>query len=402
MQYFLGQPQTQQALAMQNPAQQQSGMPPVPQQMPQQVPFDPITAGTLTGMQSARRSLEMDAQERKRAMGMGMLRFAQGLGQVGHGPGLAGSLSRINASLMPAVEQYNSEEDRVGRIKEALLKQQFELEKYQQERQDKMKRHAEEDILDRERISATRENGRLNKDAAKELMISQIEEKLRSEGTLPENALLKIRMTPGERQETLKLQNKIVKAGEYASKSVEAIKSMEDVFINNPDLWNGIPLLIYESGEKNKSVINQFMRGLTEEKQKAFQILKKELNTVVDLKIEQGGGRQTDVRKKIILEMMPSGEMHPEVALGVLKQMRNRDLYDTYKSEETKKAIAGQYDIQYPSYDEFLAQQGNKPKGPPLIPKKPAAEAGSNFSALSEDELNARIKAKQEAMAVTD
>lgn len=150
MQYYLNHPQAQQSMGGQQPQQ----MPPA---APQSMQFNPITAGTQAGMEAARRSLDMDAKERQRALGMGMMRFAQGLTQRGHGPGMEGALSRINASLMPAVEQYNQEEDKVAGIKSALMQQQFELERYQQDRQDKMRRQAQEEALERERLYLLRE-----------------------------------------------------------------------------------------------------------------------------------------------------------------------------------------------------------------------------------------------------
>jgi hypothetical protein len=133
---------------------QQAQQPPrqyAPMQMPQspmpQSSGNPIQMGAMNGMESAKHSLGMDAHERQRAMGHGMLKFFSQMGKTGHGPGLAGALSAINSSFLPGVEGFQAEENAVMNRNYTLMKQQQE-----------MQRHAEQMAIQRMNIEEQRRN----------------------------------------------------------------------------------------------------------------------------------------------------------------------------------------------------------------------------------------------------
>jgi hypothetical protein len=115
-------------MLLQQAAQQQGTGNEMPQQ-PQQM--NPISSGSMAGIESAKRSLEMSESEKRKALGSAIMHFGSAMGQTGHGPGLAGALGRINAGFIPGLNAYQQQEQMIGHRNAALLQRQDDLERQQ-------------------------------------------------------------------------------------------------------------------------------------------------------------------------------------------------------------------------------------------------------------------------------
>lgn len=85
-----------------------SSHPPVPMEHP---PVNPFSAGTMAAIKSAKQSLGMDADEKRKAMGLAMLHFGSNMANPNIGQG--GPLGAVAQSILPAVHAYQGEANRV-------------------------------------------------------------------------------------------------------------------------------------------------------------------------------------------------------------------------------------------------------------------------------------------------
>lgn len=129
---LMQQMQQQQQAQQQNP--QALGAQPTQQQMqpmmPNLPPRNPIADGAGTGIEAARRSLQMNKDENSRALGRAMMHFFSGKNLPAPGSGLAGALGTVNASFLPAMQQYDAERDRIAKENFALMQHEEEMRRH--------------------------------------------------------------------------------------------------------------------------------------------------------------------------------------------------------------------------------------------------------------------------------
>jgi hypothetical protein len=129
---------------------------PIPMDQP---PVNPFSVGTMEAIKAAKASLGMDADERRRAMGLAMLHFGSNMANPNIGQG--SPLGAVAQSILPAVQAYQGEENRVQDtnaalaqyIQQAQMQQQMmqyhalkerELMQHRQAELEERKRHHEE------------------------------------------------------------------------------------------------------------------------------------------------------------------------------------------------------------------------------------------------------------------
>lgn len=119
------------------------GMPEESQMQPMisDSPRNPIGEGSMAAMEAAKRSLQMNENENKRALGRAMMHFFSGKNLPEPGAGLAGNLGAINASFLPAMETYDAERSRIEQQNYALMQQEEEQRRHAAREQEELRRH---------------------------------------------------------------------------------------------------------------------------------------------------------------------------------------------------------------------------------------------------------------------
>ena len=108
---------------------------------------NPISSGSLAAINSVKQSLGMDEDEKRRALGLGIMAFSSGLAKPGYGQGVAGTLNAINSSMNPAINAYLGEQQRVEQQNANILKMAMDAENenkrrdFQERQFEEMKRH---------------------------------------------------------------------------------------------------------------------------------------------------------------------------------------------------------------------------------------------------------------------
>lgn len=352
------------------------------QQQPQQQPYNPVTAGSLAGMESARRSLDMDAQERQRAMGLAIARMGAGLSKPGYGPGFGGALAAINSNIHPAMQDYMGEEDKVADMKAYLLKQQLEMERHKRQEDYKRERDKIEDRFMSEKIG-------LMKDKVHQQ--EQFETKrveLMEKGEMPEDGVFFKELTPGVQQTYAKditqRRNEVI----YAKEGMKTINEMEKIIFDpaNKHLWSSWAHVLEANDQKNPTMLNNLLRDM--KKRDIDQIMKlNKFQTKLGVKEVKGlgAGRMTDIMKKALWAAIASGKMSPEAAKPILDDMKHSYM-DKVLREEKKLNYAAKHRFYFPA-----------PLGEEFSPESAenATPEGNDMSALSDDDLEKEIMSLQ-------
>ena len=113
------------------------------QQMPQENPQPPdvFSKGASAAIQTAKQSLKMNDEEKRRAEGLAIMSFFTNLSRGGFGPGLKGNLAGITQSLNPAVQTYLQQQDQTAALNAQLGAQYEKKLQHQQTMQQKMMEH---------------------------------------------------------------------------------------------------------------------------------------------------------------------------------------------------------------------------------------------------------------------
>ncbi len=288
----------------------------------QQAP-NPINSGATQGMQAARQSIEAGANDRKRAMGMALMRMGHGMGQPAPAPGFAGALQNINNSILPSAQMYNNELDRGQAINAQLMNQQIEYQMAQQRRQDMLMRHVQQDQLERERMASHRRDSKAQMEALKEMQLEEKRQKLIADGIMPETGQLDATLTKQQlnnHDKEVAERRKEVESSAHAIKYIEKMRSI----INKPEnknLWNSFSQIVNNIDSKDPTLWNNFLKGFNKREINELNILKKYWNSLGVLQIKSIGGRPTDILKKTIFEAIPGGNLSPEAFNPIADEM---------------------------------------------------------------------------------
>ena len=128
------------------------------QQEPQQqqqasAPRNPLEAGSRAAIEASKRSLEMNENENRRALGRAMIGMMSGISQsptAGHG--LAGNLGAINAGFAPALGAYDAERDRIMEMNYNLRNKQKEEEALARKEERELKKMAQEMDIEQKKL----------------------------------------------------------------------------------------------------------------------------------------------------------------------------------------------------------------------------------------------------------
>jgi hypothetical protein len=364
--------------------QQQQSMPQMPPPMLTQTGYNPITAGTIAAMKSAKQSIQADDDDRRRAMGMAMMQFAHGLGKTGYGSGLNGALNAVNQNLFPAYQTYQSGIDNSEAKNQNMLINQLSLEQQHRGEQYRRQRDKEEDALARERMHTDRTAQR---EMANQLRLEQKAEKLRSEGKMPEGATLFESMPSGVQRDSHKEMSDTLKEGLSAIKGKKILSNMEEIISSNPHLWNSYAQIIAAEESKNPTLANQLLAKLNKNDLDKIKILQKYTNSLGINEMKSVGGRPTDILKKTIFEAVASGKLSPEAFKEIKHSMEEN--FDTSISYATQAEEGLKYGWYKPT---SLGQEKTSKKEEAPIHKANTQESlpANPLENMSDDELEKR------------
>lgn len=377
---------------MQNPQfmQQQGGgqsapppsAPPPP--MLTQTGYNPITAGTLAAMKSAKQSIGADDDDRRKAMGMAMMQFAHGMGKTGYGSGIGGAINAASQNLFPAYQTYQGGIDNSQARNHIMLNNQLEMERQHRAEEYRRQRDIQEDRISRERMHVDKSTQR---DMMKQLHLEQKSERMIAEGKMPAGATLIESMTPGEKQQVHKEMSESLNEGIAALKGKSILGKMDNIISSNPGLWNSYAQIV-AAEESDPTLAKQMMAKLNKPDLDKIKILQKYTNSLGLNEIKTIGGRPTDILKKTVFEAVASGKLSPEAFKEIKTSMEEGFDKSVSQAQISKEGLKNRW---------YMPKELNVEK--PIQEeeaKAPIKASQSNpFENISDEELEARIAAKR-------
>lgn len=318
------------------------------QQQPSEEESGPINRGVLSALKSAKHSLGMDEEEKRRAMGLSIMKFFSNLSKPGHGPGLAGALGAVNASFNPAMDAYLNERNRTENVNASIMKQLMDAET-EQRKQALQERHFTEQMQhQKQQLAETqRYHNIIGGRYAKEEKSLQDAEALQKDipDAVPYSA-----MNANERANATK-KLKVRADAPKANKHVLGIMdNMVKIANEYPDLSTSLSAML--GGESVPARL--FM---SKKERIALERMKSLANQLVLAKAEAGVGtaRMGQFLEQIIAKSKANETMTPETIQYFRDQSKH--IYDESLKDSTiaKKALAGKpgigrYDV--PEYYE--------------------------------------------------
>lgn len=333
-----------------------------------QAATNPFSSGSQSAVQAAKQSMQMDERERGRAQGLAALQFAAHMAQRQHGRKRSFSES-LNQSLLPAVETYNAERNRIEQQNAYLHAQaQAAAERQRQEQlrlqmhQEKMQqRQQEQEALERHRTSQLGETERyhqgrlgLEREKAQERTGSGIKE---WEEAAKYNALPLNNLSVTARREYEKGILADKKNFPDYKKAIKTVHQMQDIFSHHPNIGESFTRSILSGKMENPSAMHQLARKYHWNKDEisALQKLQK-LSSDLNLQsIKSSGGKvATDLFKQMIRQAAPSEVLTPDAFDFVAKNFEEDFKSKMGKTQLREKGLINGY---YIPEEENWAQQ---------------------------------------------
>lgn len=312
--------------------------------------YNPLEAGTQSGIQAAKKSMAMDETEKARARGLAFMALGQSLSRPGYGQGFSGTLNAINQSLPGAAQAYLGEEARVGQ-QNAMLHEQMQKEVFRQaqlEQQERLQqarldqKRESEDLLQKHRAAQLAElqqyhKGRLGVEARK------LESKeLNAPASESNEGIVLNKMPRVFQNEFSKLALKSKDTAKTSKRTIDTINEMEQIFAEHPDIGSSfVNLLESEEGGISGKISRQLTRQFASEKTlTAVQRLRK-LSADLNLSTVLGmpGKVATDLLKKQIQASAPGGNLTYDAFKAIAENWKKRAHENINEFEKYQEAL---------------------------------------------------------------
>ncbi len=319
---------------MQQMQQAQQGGAPQGQQPQMQQPSreqsNPLGLGATRAVEAAKRSLQMNEEESKRAFGRSMMHFFGAIGQQANNnpqPGFSGALGRINAGMLPAMNAYEEERDRIA-------KQNWEIQKYQKE----LETQAKKEAMERERMNHHMEMQKRNLEINQGYygLEKQKHEDEKKEWDAISSAPGRIPLahfkSPSMQKYVQTYIDKKTEEGQHAWRMKENIKTLEGIYERDPDISNHMSSLIMAAQQSDPSILRQqiIASGIPEHKRAEYEIAAKSFAALsIDGIKALGPVRGNMFNEKLINQSVPGAHMSGTAVKSLLKKMA-RDADHTY------------------------------------------------------------------------
>ena len=300
----------------------------------------PISNGALTAIRSVKQSLAMDEAEKRRALGLGLIRFASSLSQPGYGQGLSGMLGAVNAGFSPAVQAYLNEQNRIEHQNANVLRTVVDT-------QDKQ---ADRDFRERQLQETKRYHNIMGTLRNREAQLEKENERVKNfhSDAIPLNG-----MSPGERTAATKKQNDIISSEKSSEEMVKNLGKLANIAKNNPALYESWSSTLDPDSFWGRKLMSNETRAAKKE----AQLIKKNLALS---KIEKGVGsaRMGQFMEKLVEGTKPDELMPPQLIEELYEEAKIHHAEIKNAAERARIAKKGRYDL--PDY--FYSEEAKAPE----------------------------------------
>ncbi len=314
------------------------------QQPPQQQ--SPFMAGNLAAMEGIRQSLRMDDDQKKRALGMAISKFAQGMGNPANYMRGGNGLGAAAASLGPATEAYDAQEQASRSENANLIEYMRKIEHDQKE----MARHKKE----HEDMMAYR-NASLEEDKRHHDMQNGVNsdefQKIKAEGLVPENALYIGSMPKAKQTAVYKQQIKDIEKGEEAGKVLHILDRIDELNEKYPKMYKDFNTILYEKASDPEKDMSGWIKSnaINEEAKTALDEMNKLTTRLVLSETRSLNGiAASNMAKGLIAQGKPNFGMTGPANTFVTSGMRKEYLPSHEHGLNQHKAM--QYDGYIPAH----------------------------------------------------
>lgn len=376
--------QDQALLAQMMQAQQQGAQAPQPTPIapPQGQMTNPLLAGSNAAMQSIQESLRMRPEQNRRAIGMGLMRFGQAMGNPQNwGEGKGAALGAINAGLVPGMEAYQNQRLQEEQGNAYALQQAMAIQKMQEEQ----RRHKEEQRYREAQLGETRRYHDLMSGGNDKSQFL----KLQKEGIVSKDAIPLASMPANMQNAAFKEAMFDIRQGEEAKNILNTLNEIKRFSDDYPDMNKDLNRLLYARSLNPQATVREVLGNIVgdQKKQDALDIMDKLTNRLVLSEIRSLGGKgATDMAKDIILKGKPHFGLG-KGAINYFVEHMSKEIsprYDHGKNQRTSMVHGGFIPMKINELNsekntfsenqpEQSAQVAPEPQ-PPVIQKSPSYE----------------------------
>lgn len=311
-----------------------------PPQQPQQA--SPFSSGSLAAMDSIRNSLMSDDAQKRSALGMAISRFGAGMGNPANYERGGNGLGAAVASLGPATEAYDAQNNANRSENMNLIEYMRKLEHEQNEMARRKKEHEDTTAYHNAQLGETK---RYHDLMYKEADNSEFEKKMQA-GLIPKGSVPFSIMTNNEQSNTTKELRQASKEAEGLIGVGKVLTEMREQAKAYPDLYKSWNRILMSQSGKEPTMTDILGKKVVDPKMHAAYVkLKKLKSDLVKYEVNAAGSskNQTDVMKQIYKDISPDADMPPE-AFNYLVDRRLKEIEPgILYGVEAEKGLAGRY-----------------------------------------------------------
>lgn len=276
----------------------------------------PLTRGATRGFNSARDSFEMTQQDKQRALGAALMKFAS-TSAASHNPSQLGAIAE---SFGPAADAFMQMEANA-------INKQYAAAKMAQDEQ--LKREQMANLAEYRNASLNKRNEmtpyQRKSLELQERRLNSKEGDTESNVTITSNGIPFNKMSTGERTQISKEMREAISNANNGKKVLHSLNEIEKISKEFPDLSTDFNRILSNADPNEKPTwLNTMAKGLSNSKKRAALEKFQKLNSyLVTSQIKtMGGGRITDIMKKNIMAGTAQAGMTPEAIGYVTDHMR--------------------------------------------------------------------------------
>jgi len=353
--------------AMQQQPQQQAQMPP---QKP-----SPLEAGSRSAVEAAKRSLEMNDNENRRALGRALMGMMSGIGQSeSYGKGLAGNLGAINAGFSPALSAYDAERDRIMQMNHDLAVQQKQEAMLARKEEQDMKKMSHEMDIANKRLGV--EQGYLGLEKQKREDERKEHEEMSKPGAkIPLSSLGKNQW--GQAKKEIK---DYIDKGEASHHALETIKHVKSILTNDPDITKNMSTIMLAAQRNDPSIVRQKLNSwfIPEKTRADAEMLAKHLSNLYTSKLKGFSPRGMNM---FLEKQLREGNLDINMSAPAMIELLDQD----------EKALKPIYDNAQEVYDEYEKGNFYRPR-PQKLSELKEEDKTAVVSGMTDEQKQARIQ----------
>lgn len=351
----------------------------------QQAPSNPMMKGSQDAIEAAKRSLEMNPREERRAMGRALIGMMSGMGQnAQRGHGLAGNLGAINAGFMPAMNAYDAERDRIIQMNHMLQLQQME-EKRQAAKEaremEKMKQAAE---VEKQHMEIAHQRLGLEQGyyGLKKQEVDDENKEWELLGSGEGKVPLSRFKSPSMQKYAQTYIDKKTEEGNHAANLINNVSRLEEIYRRNPHISSKISSIMLDRQNEDPGYLKQTLitMGIPPNQRADYEMAAKySANLKIDAIKSLGTIRGNMFIEKLISSGTPGVGLSGQANLKLLNEMK----------KEAKHAYEDGHRV-YSAYEEGYLQKV-KPRNVLILEDEAAQQGHSELSDISTKDIKREL-----------